>query len=55
MALNFEPNWVTIISSSRASMCSEGMRYPFSNPAPSKLTNTLAGSAPEGHLELQLK
>src|SRR6476620_6718569 len=34
MALNFEPDWVTIISSSRTSMRSEGMRYRLSNPAP---------------------
>jgi len=34
MALNFEPDWVTIISSPRTSTCSEGMRYRLSNPAP---------------------
>jgi hypothetical protein len=45
MALNFEPDWVTIISSSRTSTCSERMRYRLFNPAPSKLNNSLAGSA----------
>jgi hypothetical protein len=45
MALNFELDWVTIISSSRTSMRSEGMRYRLSNPRPSKLNNSLAGSA----------
>ena len=34
MALNFELDWVTIISSSRTSMRSEGIRYRLSNPAP---------------------
>jgi hypothetical protein len=45
MALNFEPDRVTIISSSRTSTCSEGMHYRLSNPAPSKPNNPLAGSA----------
>ena len=45
MALNFEPDWVTIISSSRTSTRSEDIRYRLSNPAPSKLNNSLAGSA----------
>jgi hypothetical protein len=36
MALNFEPDWVTIISSSRTSTCSEGMRYRLSNPPPDR-------------------
>ena len=34
MALNFEPDWVTIISSSRTSTCSEGMRYRLSKTRP---------------------
>ena len=34
MALNFEPDWLTIISSPRTSTCREGMRYRLSNPAP---------------------
>jgi hypothetical protein len=34
MALNFEPDWVTIISSSRTSTCTSGIRYRLSNTAP---------------------